>query len=101
MILRTALPVLLILMTGTPIAIQDVRELVPGTPIEREMSGGETHSYRVTLASGRYLSVIVEQQGIELSVLILGPDGGQITRAYNTGAQGSETISVVAEASGG
>ena len=29
----------------------DARELVLGAPIEREISGGEAHAYRITLTS--------------------------------------------------
>ncbi|MEJ7615907.1 MAG: hypothetical protein WKF30_02780 [Pyrinomonadaceae bacterium] len=43
---------------------EDVRALAPGTPLERELAGGESHSYRITLNAGEYLHVAVEQRGI-------------------------------------
>lgn len=33
-------------------------------PIERELAGGESHSYRITLASGQYARVAVDQRHI-------------------------------------
>jgi len=76
----------------------DVHDLVVGVPIERELAGGETHSYRVTLAAGQYLRVIVDQRGIDVVVRLFGPDGQQVTEVNRpNGAQGPEPVSVVAE----
>src|SRR5262245_38954917 len=35
-----------------------------GKPIERELAGGQSHAYQITLAAGQYLNVVVEQRGI-------------------------------------
>jgi hypothetical protein len=79
----------------------DVRELVPGVPIERELAGGEVHAYRITLAAGQYLHVVVDQRGIDVVVTVFGPDGQQLAEMDTPGhAQGPEPVSVVAEASG-
>ncbi|MBI3950644.1 MAG: CHAT domain-containing protein [Acidobacteria bacterium] len=77
------------------------KELLPGTPIERELKGGETHSYRVTLAAGQYLHAVVNQHGIDVVVTVFGPDGQTMTEvdSFNS-SQGPEPVTVVAEASG-
>src|SRR4029077_7303322 len=41
----------------------DVRELKPGPPIERQLAGGNAHSYNLMLIAGQYLHVVVEQKG--------------------------------------
>ena len=33
-------------------------------PIERELSGGQSHVYEITLTAGQYLNAVVEQRGI-------------------------------------
>ena len=79
----------------------DVRLLEPGRPIERELAGGQSHSYQLTLAADQYLLVVVEQRGIDVVVQLLGPDDKQIMefdseiRDY-----GQEPVSQVAEVSG-
>src|SRR5262245_31022102 len=49
--------------------------LEPGRSIEREISSGQTHSYRIALDAGKYLRVHVEQQGIDVTVSLLARDG--------------------------
>jgi tetratricopeptide (TPR) repeat protein len=80
---------------------------VPGVPIERELAGGETHTYHITLAAGQYLRVVVDQRGIDVIVKIFGPDGQPLaemdmlnSRGLEIDPQGPEPVSVVADASG-
>jgi hypothetical protein len=42
---------------------QETDSLEPGNPIERELSGGQSHFYKITLISGQYLQVAVDQRG--------------------------------------
>ncbi len=82
-------------------ADKDVRLLESGKPVERELAGGQTHSYQITLSAGQYLSVVVEQRGIDVVVELFGSDGKQIAGFDSeSGNQGRETVSQVAEASG-
>jgi CHAT domain-containing protein len=45
--------------------------------MERDLKGGEKHSYRINLISGQLLSGLVDQKGIDVSVMVTGP-GGEI-----------------------
>ncbi|MCS6817956.1 MAG: tetratricopeptide repeat protein, partial [Blastocatellia bacterium] len=82
-------------------AAPSVEELVPGAPVERELSGGEAHVYRLTLAAGQYARVTVVQQGIDVVVRLFGPDGQQIVEMdSSTGTQGEEIVSHVADVTG-
>jgi CHAT domain-containing protein/Tfp pilus assembly protein PilF len=75
--------------------------LEPDQPVEREIAAGQSHSYEVQLAAGQYLSAVIDQDGIDVVVQLLGPDGTQIAefdseiRRY-----GPERVSQVAEISG-
>jgi hypothetical protein len=52
--------------------------LEPGKPIERELSGGQSHFYKITLTSGQYLQITASQQGIDALVALFAPDGNKI-----------------------
>ena len=80
---------------------QDVRALVPGKPIERELDGGKSHLYQITLAAGQYLHVVVDQRGIDVVATLFGPDGQKLDEVDSpNGTQGLEPVYLVAEASG-
>jgi CHAT domain-containing protein/tetratricopeptide (TPR) repeat protein len=55
-----------------------MRELTPGAPHEREISGGEAHSYRIALIEGQYLRAIVKGQDINLLVTLQEPGGAKV-----------------------
>ena len=44
----------------------DVRQLEQGKPIERELAGGAVHAYSIQMTEGQFLSVIVDQRGIDV-----------------------------------
>ena len=79
----------------------DIRFLKLGEPVERELKGGESHSYRARLEAGQYLKVVVEQRGIDVVVRLSGPDGKQIAEVDSpNGARGPEPVDAIAEAAG-
>ncbi|HLE62952.1 MAG TPA: CHAT domain-containing tetratricopeptide repeat protein [Pyrinomonadaceae bacterium] len=53
---------------------QELTTLELGKPIERELTGGQKHSYQITLAAGQYVKVEIMQLGIEVGVSLLQPD---------------------------
>src|SRR5215472_10829290 len=58
-------------------ATRDVEEVITlelGKPLEREIVGGEKHSYQIALARGQYASVLVEQRGVDVIVKSFGID---------------------------
>jgi len=80
---------------------QSFPALEEGRPIERELAGGETHAFQVTLAAGQYLRVVVDQRGIDVALRIFGADGQKMVEMDSPNAtQGPEAISVVAEQPG-
>jgi CHAT domain-containing protein/tetratricopeptide (TPR) repeat protein len=89
---------------GARIAAQSTQEtdsLEPGKPIERELSGGQSHSYKITMISGQYLQVVVDQLGIDVVVALFTPDGKKISEVDSGHlVEGSETVSAIAEVAG-
>src|SRR5215813_5115192 len=80
---------------------KDVRPLEPGKPIERELAGGQSHAYQITLSAGQFMKVIVEQRGIDVVVGLLGPDAKQVMEFDSEiRSQGQETVWQVAEVAG-
>jgi CHAT domain-containing protein/tetratricopeptide (TPR) repeat protein len=51
------------------------RFLEAGKPIERDVAGGQSHSYRISLAAGQYFKVEIDQRGNEMAVKLFTPDG--------------------------
>jgi CHAT domain-containing protein/Tfp pilus assembly protein PilF len=81
-----------------PPSVQESVSLEPGKPVERVLSGGQAHSYKIAMMSGQYLSVVVAQQGIDVGVTLFSPDGKQISEADSEHViGGSETVSAIAE----
>jgi len=65
------------------------------------MSGGQSHSYKIAVISGQYLHVVVTQRGIDVAMALFTPDGKKIIEVNSDSLiEGSETVSVIAEAPG-
>jgi tetratricopeptide (TPR) repeat protein len=80
---------------------QDLQSLSVGAPIERELSGGQTHAYRIALSAGQYALAQVEQRNADLSLAANGPDGKEFAFVnLRSGAQGVEQLAIVADAPG-
>ena len=80
---------------------KDVRSLEKGKSIKRELLQGQQHTYRINLSAIEFLKVIVEQQGIDAVVQVLGPDGKQILEFDSESRkQGQESITLVSEVAG-
>jgi len=75
--------------------------LIAGKSIERELSGGKSHSYSVIMTSGQYLQIVVEQRGMNVVVVVFTPDGKQVCEVDSDQAiEGTERASLIAEATG-
>ncbi|HEY9432845.1 MAG TPA: tetratricopeptide repeat protein [Blastocatellia bacterium] len=75
--------------------------LEPGKPIERELSGGQSHFYKIAMTPGQYLRITVSQQGIDALVALFTPDGKKVGESdIEKAIVRSETISAIAEVMG-
>jgi CHAT domain-containing protein/tetratricopeptide (TPR) repeat protein len=67
-----------------------------GHPILRDLAGGGSDSYRMKLEAGQYVRCAADQQGIDVALRLLAPDGRLITEVDSpSGTQGTERASVV------
>ena len=53
--------------------------LTDGLVLERDLKGGKTHVYPVDLQAGQFLRVRVQEEGIDLAVRLLDPQGAPTT----------------------
>src|SRR5262245_3433840 len=81
-------------------ATQDARELAPGVSIERELSRGEAHAYRITLIEGQYLRAIVKGEDINILVTLQEPGGEKVVEIGRNHRLLPELILALARRSG-
>src|SRR5271163_3863329 len=75
--------------------------LEPGKPLERELKGGEKHTYEIHANSGQFLHAEVEQLGIDVALTLFAPDGKPLaTMDTDNATFGPEKISTITEAAG-
>ncbi len=55
--------------------IAELIPLQPGTPITREVRGGQSEAFAIQLDSGQFLRLAVEQIGIDVALNLLDPAG--------------------------
>ena len=80
-------------------AVNDVPALLErGKPVERALSGGESHTYQIALGAGECAVVIAEQRGIDVSVRVSGPDGKTIADFdAESRPRGQERVEIVSD----
>ncbi|MBI4750640.1 MAG: tetratricopeptide repeat protein [Acidobacteria bacterium] len=75
--------------------------LATGQTLEREFKGGETHVYPLKLKAGFFLDVEVKQQGINVVVRLIGPDGKNAGEANKSaGTKGPESLTLITDKAG-
>src|SRR4029077_1032978 len=71
------------------------RTLSLGQAIERELAGGATHYYQVSLGAGQFLRATVMQKGIDVVVAVYQPDGGKLIEVDSpNGTDGPEPVAI-------
>jgi CHAT domain-containing protein/Tfp pilus assembly protein PilF len=80
---------------------RETQQLELSKPIERELTGRQSHSYQMTLVANQYVKSVIVQRGIDVVVRLFGPDGRQIAEFDSeVRTQGEETVSWVAVEAG-
>ncbi|HEY6321130.1 MAG TPA: CHAT domain-containing tetratricopeptide repeat protein, partial [Thermoanaerobaculia bacterium] len=76
-----------------------VQRLEKGKPLTRQLAGNEGHAYEVVLAAGEYAHLVADQQGVDVAVRLLAPDGKLLTHIDSpNGKTGPEPLSILADA---
>jgi CHAT domain len=78
----------------------EVGELVRGQRVEREIAGGESHTYQISLAAGEFARFRLEQRGIDAALIVDAPDGKQLGVMNLTLAGDEESLSLEAAVTG-
>ena len=89
--------------TGLAVALrgQDTIPLERGVAIEGDLSTGESHTYRLSLTTGDFIRVTVEQQGIDVAASLVRPDGRDLVAVdASSNDFRPETIVAIADISG-
>lgn len=75
--------------------------LEPGKEVEREIKGADLHVYGLSLAAGQFAQVDVDRRGLDIQLMMFGPDGKKLLQ-LNAGESsgGPEPILLTAESSG-
>ena len=101
--LRTILliPIVGIALGSGSAAAQQPQTLQANTPIQRALAPKDTaHDYTLKASGNQALTVTVDQQGIDVVVTVLGPDGKQVIQvdraSEDQGTGGSEVALVMA-----
>jgi CHAT domain-containing protein/Tfp pilus assembly protein PilF len=68
--------------------------------LEREIKGGEVHTFRVSLVANQYVRLIVERRGIDLFVNIILPEGSTRKHENPAGPQSPVSALIKAETTG-
>ena len=72
-----------------------------GQQIRRELKGGASHSYQIQIESGQFLSVIVNQLGVDVVVTLFGPSGETLWKVDGPNASyGPEPLVALVDVSG-
>jgi CHAT domain-containing protein/Tfp pilus assembly protein PilF len=88
-------------LPGGPARGGDAPKLTPGEEIQREMAGGEAHRYPIALAAGQFLRAVVAEDGVDVEVNLLDPEGQKVAHVdAPSQPHEDEDLAAIAERSG-
>ena len=82
------------LSVATGQSAQESQLLISGREVEREIAGGQSHTYRINAAAGQFVGVRLEQKGIDLALELASPDDKTVAVTNLTRPGGIESLSV-------
>jgi tetratricopeptide (TPR) repeat protein len=87
------------LLSATAYA-QEAQQLEPGKAVERQIAGGQSHTYQISLAAGQFARFRLEQRAIDAALTLTAPDGKQLVEMSLTRAGDEESLSLEATVEG-
>lgn len=87
-------------VSGQAQSNDEVRPITPGQTVERELRGGETQTYSITLRQGQFLRIKVEQSGIDVAATLRSAAGAELVKVNLLVGFGPEPISYEAVEAG-
>ena len=99
------LPLLLLILGLLTVCAQaqvtpESQPLLSGQSIEREIAGGELHTYQINLQAGQFIRFRLEQRAIDAALILNAPDGKQLVEMNLTGPPSEESLSLEATTPG-
>lgn len=85
---------------GSTPANGDVRTLAPNEIVNRHIDASEPHVYELTLNQDEFAQISVEQRGVDLKLMVTGPESFSISVDSPNGFFGPETVSLLARVAG-
>jgi CHAT domain-containing protein len=80
---------------------QDAQALLLSVPITREISGGQTHAYKISSSANQFVFVTVEQKGADVALTLFDPDNKKLLENNSpNGASGLEFLAFISLNSG-
>ena len=81
--------------------VQEQTKVLPAlSPGERELKSGETHSYRISLTTGKFFHALVDQKNFDVAVTLFGPDGEKVSISNSPIGGDAEPVLIVANRTG-
>jgi CHAT domain-containing protein/Tfp pilus assembly protein PilF len=78
-----------------------VYTLEPGTILEKEIVGKDSHCFKFDLQKNDFIHILVEQKGSDVRLILFAPDGSNLFHIDRpNGSHGSEGLSLIANAGG-
>jgi len=78
----------------------ELRTLVAGQSVEREIAGGESYTYQITLQARQFVRFRLDQRAIDATLVLTAPDDKQLFEMNLTGAGREESLSMEATTPG-
>lgn len=79
----------------------EAQGLVPGQTVARDLAGGAAHVYTLALEANQFLSLVVEQRGVDVVVTLLDPQGVKVEEVDSpNGNAGPEHLYALTKAAG-
>lgn len=81
--------------------LRDALPLSPNLPRERDLAGGQSHYYQLSVLAEQYLEITVEQKGIDVVLNLIAPDHKKLLEVDSpTGTSGQEILAFVTDTAG-
>ncbi|MBK6313927.1 MAG: PPC domain-containing protein [Blastocatellia bacterium] len=100
---RTLLSLVLVLCCAPDVIGQsspDAQSFGPEKPVERAISGAESHTYRVALTAGQFVLFRLDQRSLDCGLVLSAPDGKQLAEMDFTGTGEQESLAIEAVTTG-
>ena len=78
----------------------DPTALTPGPPVERPISGFQTHEFSIAMHQGEYAGLVLKHRGMDFTASVIEPDGAAVDFTVPKRPGDEETAGFVASSTG-